>query len=108
VNDVIKRHSKRFPHLFEERPVAWFHVLDAMLGLRRSSVSSIFVETEAVRAKAEVTEEELETGLRFWHEVGMCLWYESSAVLRNYVLHYSVQVSELLRVLVDPQLVQNR
>jgi hypothetical protein len=36
-----------------------------MLGLRRSSVSSIFVETEVVRAKAEATEEELETGLRF-------------------------------------------
>jgi small GTP-binding protein len=79
VNDVIRRHSKRFPNLFEERPVAWLRVLDAMLDLRLSNVSSMFVETEAVRAKAEVTEEELETGLRFWHEVGMCLWYENSA-----------------------------
>jgi hypothetical protein len=79
-----------------------------MLGLRRSSVSSLFVETEAVRAKAEVTEEELETGLRFWHEVGMCLWYESSAALREYVFHDPVQVSELLRVLVDRKLVEER
>jgi GTPase SAR1 family protein len=107
VNDVIRRHSKRFPHLFEERPVAWLRVLNVMLDLRRSSVSSIFVETEAIREKAKVTDEELKTGLRFWHEVGMCLWYESSAALREYVLHDPEQVSKLLRALVDAELAED-
>jgi hypothetical protein len=98
--NVIVTHSARFPHLFEERPTAWLRIFDAMLRLGRGS--SVFVKTEHIAAMAKVTQHELETGLCFWHEVGMCLWYDGTSALREYVFHDPVQVSDLLRVLIDP------
>jgi GTPase SAR1 family protein len=102
VRKVILVHRDRFPILFQERPEALKRILEAMFRLGNSQ--PIFVLKDDIRREARVMKDaELEIGLRFWHEVGMCLWYGDSASLREYVFHDPTQISELLKVLIEPQ-----
>lgn len=103
---TIESRLKTSSFVLDKHPLTWFSVLDEleMLGEHFPMIS--FGHVEAIGDKYSIRMDELISLLRFFREMGVLLWYEEPASLRDAIILNPVAdfIVPVTRIICDPEL----
>lgn len=86
IRHMIEVASRKQDFLYNKVSIRWLRCLDLLLEQQRTSWISM-VEVRKLSAEAEVTTElEIESMLRYFNEVGVVLYFDSTVALRQLII----------------------